>query len=56
MILHIMQQADNRDAKVPKAYNNFRVNNLSIYHITNTRRLGYSRALCKNYSGRKSML
>jgi hypothetical protein len=30
MILHIMQQADNRDAKVPKAYNGFRVNSLSI--------------------------
>jgi len=33
MILHIMQQADNRDAKARKAYNDFRVHNLSIvYH------------------------
>jgi hypothetical protein len=32
MILHIMQQADNRDAKARKAYNDFRVNNLSILY------------------------
>jgi hypothetical protein len=32
MILHIMQQADNRDAKARKAYNDFRVNHLSIIY------------------------
>ena len=33
MILHIMQQADNRDSKARKAYNDFRVKSLSIvYH------------------------
>lgn len=33
MILHIMQQADSRDAKARKAYNDFRAKSLSIvYH------------------------
>jgi len=33
MILPLMQQADNRDAKARKAYNDFRVDHLStVYH------------------------
>lgn len=30
MILHIMQQADNRDSKARKAFNDFRTKHLSI--------------------------
>ena len=32
MVLHIMQQADYRDAKAKKAENDFRVTNLSVQY------------------------